>query len=59
MGSWSAALEAFRKSPAFTDELLLAFIKSAHAQVRPDWVLSLGWGTGNGEQGSIRFQERN
>ncbi len=34
MGSWSVAFEAFRKSPAFTDELLLAFIKSAHAQAR-------------------------
>ena len=34
MGSWSVAFEAFRKSPAFTDELLLAFVKSAHAQAR-------------------------
>ena len=22
----------------------------------PDWVLPLGWGTGNGERGSIRFR---
>ena len=34
MGSWSVAFEAFRKSPAFTDELLIAFVKSAHAQAR-------------------------
>ena len=34
MGSWSVAFEAFRKSPAFTDDLLLAFVNSAHAQAR-------------------------
>ena len=34
MGSWSVAFEAFRKSSAFTDDLLLAFVKSAHAQAR-------------------------
>jgi hypothetical protein len=34
MESWSIAFEAFRKSPAFTDDLLLAFAESAHAQAR-------------------------
>lgn len=34
MGSWSVAFEAFRKSPTFTDGLLIAFVESAHAQAR-------------------------
>jgi hypothetical protein len=34
LGSWSVAFETFRKSPAFTDDLLLAFVRSAHAQAR-------------------------
>ena len=34
LGSWSVAFETFRKSPAFTDELLLAFVRSAHAQAK-------------------------
>lgn len=34
LGSWSVAFETFRKSPAFTDELLLAFVRSARAQAK-------------------------
>ncbi len=33
-GSWRKAYEIFRKSPSLSDELLLAFVRSAHAQAR-------------------------